>query len=1089
MPKREDIKSILVIGAGPIVIGQACEFDYSGTQACKALKEEGYKVILINSNPATIMTDPHIADRTYIEPIHPEIIKDIIDLEKPDALLPTIGGQTGLNAAIQVAKGGFLEKHGVELIGADIKAIEKAEDRDLFKKAMHKIGLETTRSGIAHSIEEAVKIVEALSFPVIIRAAYTLGGTGGSIAYNMQDFKALVDKGLGLSLAHKVIVEESIVGWKEYELEVMRDQKDNVIIVCSIENFDPIGIHTGDSITVAPQQTLTDRQYQDLRNKAIKIIREIGVSTGGSNIQFALHPQSAKVIVIEMNPRVSRSSALASKATGFPIAKIAAKLAVGYTLEEIPNDITRKTPASFEPALDYVVTKIPRFAFEKFKASDPHLGVQMKSVGEVMAIGRTFRESLQKAIRGLEIRRSGFDGHYCSYAEMIKNQLLSASATEIQKKLGKKVLADIEAKLKNHHFKRLGYLKDAFYCGRTIEEIHEITSIDKWFLHHLRTLFELERATWGKTHVDLNQDELTTLKENGFSDHQIALLTGSDEETISKRCRKLGILPVYKMVDTCAAEFEAQTPYFYSTYEQENELKTTADKKIMILGGGPNRIGQGIEFDYMCVQASLAIRESAMKTIMVNSNPETVSTDYDVSDYLFFEPVTFENVMHIITQTKAQGVIVQLGGQTPLNIAMKLHEAGVPLLGTSAKSIAMAEDREQFKECLKDLGIKQPKNAIAFSTQKGMQLAAEIGFPLVVRPSFVLGGRAMQIVYDTQELQSYFDQAVKASPDHPILLDKYLENAVEIDVDGICDGEAFCLCAVMEHVEQAGIHSGDSACVLPAQSISKKSLEEIETKTKAIALKLGVRGFINVQYAIKDAEVYVLEVNPRGSRTIPFVCKTTGIPWVKIATNVMLGQKLSAMKIPTPRLDYVSVKEAVLPFDKFPLEDIILGPEMKSTGEVMGIDSDLGQAYYKAQMAAGQFLPSAGGVLVTVNTKEKLQITEICRKLKALGFHLYSTSGTGKYLKEKQIDTEFVHKVDEGRPDIRDLVLNRKIDLIFNTPIGKEAKTKDESIRLLAKQHKIPIVTTASAMHATVRAIEAHAQNKLSIQAIQSYHQ
>ena len=1383
MPKRTDIQSILVIGAGPIVIGQACEFDYSGSQACKALMQEGYRVILVNSNPATIMTDPEMADKTYIEPVTPDVIQEIIIREKPDALLPTIGGQTGLNAAVKVAENNFLEQHGVEIIGADINAINKAENRELFKKTMEQIGLRTTKAKIARSTSEAVKIAKEIGFPLIIRASFTLGGTGGSIAYNMEEFKGLATKGLEFSLANEIIVEESIVGWKEYELEVMRDQKDNVVIICSIENVDPIGFHTGDSITVAPQQTLTDSQYQTLRDHSIKIIREIGVSTGGANVQFAIHPKTGEVIVIEMNPRVSRSSALASKATGFPIAKIAAKLAVGYYLDEIPNDITRYTPASFEPTIDYVVTKIPRFAFEKFSVSDPTLGVQMKSVGETMSIGRTFNESFQKAIRGLEIGSPGFDGFYFSYANIIKkknqaqnqaqklietiielefeiqriysknmtkngthlyrringlpiripmflNELISyrynskllakrsrkrrptnsnlrkclkfigscpevylsepwkeslvnildhLSFDEISLKLMKgewektiqeewektiqdkikveqlkkltefllelelevykyknnisgkneyrkniingiptrvplirnrkarvfesklitiivkrtqsinfsvdffeylqdlrcqlpesirnialgvvfglhpdsqslmedgdgelksssviklyqilsklfsnndlneisfdevflrlkekwevispffmpslydqeeleKIKKDVRTKLKSGHYERLKYLKDAFFLGIGQEEIFDLTKMDPWFIEHLFQIFNLEKKYWGRKLNDIDATEFKLLKSNGFSDEQLSFFFHASATKVKKKRKSLKIKPVYKLVDTCSAEFKARTPYYYSSYDEEDEIKKKNKKKIVILGGGPNRIGQGIEFDYMCVQASLMLRELGFETIMINSNPETVSTDYDISTHLFFEPVTFEDVTSIVDKLKPKGVIVQLGGQTPLNIVKRLEKVGVKILGTSAENIFKAEDRDLFKNIIDSLGFKQPRNAIAYSTKESLHLGETIGYPLVVRPSFVLGGRAMRIVHQRQDLEVYLEKAVEASKDKPILLDHYLEGAVEVDVDCIFDGEDFKVCGIVEHIEEAGIHSGDSACVFPAQHLSQSMIKKITFQSREIAKVLNVIGLMNVQFAVQKEELYFLEVNPRGSRTVPFISKASGVPWVKIATAVMVGKKLKDIPLEEKKLNYICVKEAILPFDKFPHEDTILGPEMKSTGEVMGIGKNLGQAFAKAQMAVGQHLPSSGGVLITLNTKDKPKITNACHTLKELGFLLFATEGTHRYLKEQGIEAKFIHKLGKGRPDVRDLILNKEVNMIFNTPVGREAKVKDEYLRKLASQKKIPIMTTVRAMDTSVMAIKTLSKGKLGVKSIQEYH-
>ena len=1088
MPRRSDLESILVIGAGPIVIGQACEFDYSGSQACKALKEEGYRVILVNSNPATIMTDPDMADKTYIEPVIPEVIRQIVIKEKPDAILPTVGGQTGLNAVVEVAKDGFLDERGIELIGADIKAIEKAENREVFKKTMENIGLSVPRSGMARTFEEAASVARKITFPVIIRASYTLGGTGGSIAYNMEEFKELAAKGIKLSLKNEIIVEESIVGWREYELEVMRDRRDNVVIICSIENVDPVGIHTGDSITVAPQQTLSDAQYQDLRDASIKIIREIGVSTGGSNIQFAVHPETGKMLVIEMNPRVSRSSALASKATGFPIAKIAAKLAIGYTLDEIPNDITRITPASFEPMIDYVVTKIPRFAFEKFRASDPYLGIQMNSVGETMSLSRTFNESFQKAIRGLETGNPGWEGCLFSYQRIgSRNPLDPTIKKEL---LGEKGIVEIKTALVNAHYQRLFYLKDAFYAGLSLDDLYELTKIDKWFLHHFQEIWEMECHYRGKKLESLSDESLLKLKENGFSDVQIAYLLDRTPEEIRQFRKSRGCCPTYKAVDTCSAEFEARTPYYYSTYDEEGEIEPSSRNQVVILGGGPNRIGQGIEFDYMCVQASLTLKEMGIDPIMMNSNPETVSTDYDISSVLFFEPITYEDVMNVIEQIHPMGVIAQLGGQTPLNISMELEKAGVRLLGTSAKNIRAAEDRDRFKKKIEQLGFHQPESAVAYSVTQCLELGGEINFPLIVRPSFVLGGQAMRIVYDETELRDYVASAVEVSPDKPILLDCYLENAVELDVDGICDGEHFQLCGIMEHVEEAGVHSGDSACIMPPQSIPASMIEEIISQSRRMTLALNIIGFINIQFAIQGKELFFLEVNPRGSRTIPFVCKTTGVPWVKVATQVMLGKKLKDIQFPENKQTYIAVKEVVLPFDKFPKEDTILGPEMKSTGEVMGLGENVGQAFAKAQAGAGSSLPLSGGLLVTVNTRQKPEIIDICRQFATMGFKLYATEGTGEFLRKEGVKTHFVHKLEEGRPDIRDIVLNREVVLILNTPIGREAKLDDNYIRLLASQRRIPIATTIASMQAMARAVqEQQLKKRLEVKALQDYYQ
>jgi len=1086
MPKRTDLNSILVIGAGPIIIGQGCEFDYSGTQACKALKEEGYKVILVNSNPATIMTDPDTADKTYIEPVTPDVIKKIIRLEKPDAILPTIGGQTGLNAVVRISDSGFLQKYKVELIGADIKAIKKAEDRREFREAMTRIGLKTARSGYARSLEQALDVCKEISFPLILRPSYTLGGTGGSIAYNFEEFKDLTQKALQHSM-NGVMIEQSLWGWKEFELEVMKDSVDNVIIICSIENIDPMGIHTGDSITVAPQQTLSDKEYQHLRDMAIKIIREIGVSTGGSNIQFAVNPDNREVLVIEMNPRVSRSSALASKATGFPIAKIAAKLAVGYRLDEIPNDITGSTPSSFEPSMDYVVTKMPRFAFEKFKSSSTQLGVQMKSVGETMSIGRTFKESFQKAIRGLEIKKSGFDGIYFSYQRILESKRKSINLKEMIQKISKRHVERIRYQVKSSHDK-IFYIKDAFYINITIDEIHELTKIDSWFLFNLFEIYHLEQETLGKKLSELSKEDFLHLKGNGFSDEQIAYMTESTEEDVASYRMKMDVLPVFKMVDTCAAEFEAKTPYYYSTYDEEDESVSSQRERIMILGGGPNRIGQGIEFDYMCVQASFALQELGYETIMVNSNPETVSTDYDVSNVLFFDPLTYEDVMAIIKSVNPKGVIVQLGGQTPLNLSQRLAKENVPILGTSARSTALAEDRDQFKKILDHYGFKQPSNDITFTAPEAVKIAKRIGYPVVVRPSYVLGGRAMEIVFDNDDLKKYLQLAIEASPDQPILIDKYLERAVEVDVDLICDGEEVIICGIMEHIEEAGVHSGDSACVIPSQNISGEMLDQIKLQATKMALALEIKGLMNVQFAIQNNSLYFLEVNPRGSRTVPFVSKATGIPWINYAVKIMADKKIKDLEIKISNMPYVAVKEAVFPFDKFPNEDTVLGPEMKSTGEVMGLGSNIGQAYYKAQLGAGTPLPKSGGVLVTVKTKDYPDIIMACKILIKMNFKLYATEGTRKYLAQNNIPSEFVYKYGEGRPDIRDKILNKYINLIFNTPIGKKEKQTDIYIRLLAKEHRIPIMTTVPGMAAAAKAISEIGKQDQGVMSLQDYY-
>ncbi len=991
MPKRTDIHRILIIGAGPIIISQACEFDYSGTQACKALKEEGFEVILVNSNPATIMTDPETADRTYIEPVTPEIVAMIIEREKPDALLPTLGGQTGLNTAIEVAKGGVLEKFGVEMIGAAIPAIKKAEDRDLFRKAMTNIGLRIPNSRIAQTMGEVRKIADSIGFPIIVRPSFTLGGTGGGVAYTSDDLYKLSRTGLDASLIGQVMLEESVMGWKEYELEVMRDKQDNVVIICSIENMDPMGIHTGDSITVAPAQTLSDKEYQVMRNASIAIMREIGVDTGGSNVQFAINPADGEMVVIEMNPRVSRSSALASKATGFPIAKIAAKLAVGYTLDEISNDITGETLASFEPTLDYCVVKVPRWTFEKFPETPDFLTTSMKSVGETMAIGRTFKEALQKGLRSLEIGRYGLgaDGKDGSEDPKMKNRLPSRS--------------EIEQKLASPNSQRIFYLRYALLKGMTIESIYKLSRIDPWFIQQLGQIVTLEREIQ-KAGTPISDALLKQAKEWGFSDVQLAHLTAVGEADIKKRRSELGLRPVYKLVDTCAAEFKAATPYYYSTYELENEARVSNRKKVMILGGGPNRIGQGIEFDYCCVHASFALREEGIESIMVNSNPETVSTDYDTSDKLYFEPLTREDVLHIVETEKPMGVIVQFGGQTPLNLSVGLHAAGVPILGTQPESIDRAEDRKLFQAMLNKLGLIQPANGTALTIKEAVNVAETIDYPVIVRPSYVLGGRAMKIVYDQAALENFTHLAIQASPDYPVLIDKFVEDAFEFDVDAICDGRTTIIGGIMEHIEEAGVHSGDSACVLPPVNIDPHFIEQMTQATKAMANELNVVGLMNVQYALKDGQLYVLEVNPRASRTIPFVSKATGVPLAKLATKVMLGRTLQELGLAAGIVPaHISVKEAVLPFDRFPGVDILLGPEMKSTGEVMGIGSDFGSAYAKAQLGAGQNLPTAGTVFISVIDDDKETVLPVAAKYRDAGFKIMATHGTSKFLADHGI--------------------------------------------------------------------------------------
>ena len=1094
MPKREDIESILIIGSGPIVIGQACEFDYSGAQACKALRDEGYKVILVNSNPATIMTDPEMADVTYIEPLTSEILELIIDRERPTAILPTMGGQTALNLAVELSEKGILEKYDVELIGARLHAIKKAEDRELFKEAMAKIGLEVPKSAAVISVQEGIEAVRDLGFPAILRPAFTLGGTGGGIAYNQEEFVELLDKGLKLSPVQQVLIEESALGWKEFELEVMRDQKDNVVIVCSIENFDPMGIHTGDSITVAPAQTLTDKEYQRMRDASIAIIREIGVDTGGSNIQFALSPENGRMVVIEMNPRVSRSSALASKATGFPIAKIAAKLAVGLTLDEIRNDITKETPASFEPTIDYVVTKFPRFAFEKFPEADPVLTTQMKSVGEVMSIARTFKESLQKSLRSLESGSYGME-ETGSGPDRIRTKLTIPGVD------------------------RLWYVAEALRTGMTIEEIYDHTGIDPWFLHHMKELVEMEeeikvhgakfKALQNVAHRPPNVDLIELLrkwKECGFADRRLARLLGLQENEVREIRRRCDIVPVYKMVDTCAAEFEAYTPYLYSTYEKpfytlasrqtgrptgicESEANPTGREKIVILGSGPNRIGQGIEFDYCCVHAVFALRELGYETIMVNCNPETVSTDYDTSDRLYFEPLTIEDVLNIVETEKPIGVIVQFGGQTPLKLAVPLEREGIRILGTSPDSIDRAEDRKRFRELLQTLGLKQPESDTAMSVEDAVSTAKQIGYPVMVRPSYVLGGRAMEIVYDEDSLRNYMERAVKASPEHPILVDKYLSDAVEVDVDAVSDGTDVVVGGVMEHIEEAGIHSGDSACSLPPYSLSTPITDEIKKQTKALAKELGVIGLMNIQFAVKKDEIYILEVNPRASRTIPFVSKATGVPLAKIAAKVMTGKTLKELGLLTEKtIPHVAVKEAVFPFDKFPGVDTILGPEMKSTGEVMGIDEDFGRAFWKAQASVNNKIPLSGKIVISIRDEDKPGICKVVEKLYACGFSVIATKGTAAFLGEKGLEVEVINKVAEGRPHIVDLIKNKEIVFVINTVSGAQAQKDSFSIRRSALQYGVPYTTTVSGARAVVNAIESLKKKKINIKSLQEYH-
>jgi len=1082
MPKRTDIKKILIIGAGPIVIGQACEFDYSGTQACKALKEEGYTVILLNSNPATIMTDPDFADRTYIEPVTPEVLTKIIEKERPDAILPTLGGQTALNTAVAVAKNGTLEKYGVELIGAKLPAIEKAEDRTLFKQAMEKIGVAVPRSGLAHNYQEAMEVVEHVGFPAIIRPSFTLGGTGGGIAYNREEYETMAVAGIDASPTNEILVEESVIGWKEFELEVMRDLADNVVIICSIENFDPMGVHTGDSITVAPAQTLTDKEYQLLRDAAIKIIREIGVETGGSNIQFGINPDDGRMVVIEMNPRVSRSSALASKATGFPIAKIAAKLSVGYTLDEIPNDITRETFASFEPTIDYVVTKIPRFTFEKFPQADATLTTQMKSVGEVMAIGRTFKESLQKALRSLEIGSHGFESR------------LFRSPAEYRRALTEGELDLLRGKLRIPNWERMWYLADAMRAGFSLDEIFELTYIDRWFLHNIRQIIDMEERLVAAAPLVAKdgpefRDLLLEAKQTGFADKRLSVLWGITEADVRKLRHDLAIRPVYKRVDTCGAEFEAYTPYLYSTYESECEAAPTDRKKIMILGGGPNRIGQGIEFDYCCVHGVFALAQDGFETIMVNCNPETVSTDYDTSDRLYFEPLTFEDVLEIVEIEKPAGVIVQFGGQTPLKLAVALEKAGVPIIGTSPDAIDRAEDRERFQALLHKLDLKQPENGIARSFEEAEKVADRISYPVVVRPSYVLGGRAMEIVYDVDQLRNYMKHAVAASPEHPILVDKFLDEATEIDVDALCDGREVVIGGIMQHIEEAGIHSGDSACSLPPYSLAADVVDEIRRQTVALALELGVVGLMNIQYAVKDGIVYLLEVNPRASRTVPFVSKATGRPLAKIAARVMSGRTLAELGVAGEIIPkHISVKESVFPFAKFPGVDTLLGPEMKSTGEVMGIDFDFGKAFAKAQLGANVKMPLSGKVFISVKDSDKKYIFDSARKLAEAGFEIVATRGTASFLMERGVPAKPINKVKEGRPHCVDAIKSHEIAMVFNTTFGAQSVADSYSIRRTALMYNVAYFTTVAGMKAAVDGILAMRRETLDVTPLQEYY-
>jgi len=1062
MPKRTDIDTILLIGSGPIVIGQACEFDYSGTQACKALKEEGYRVVLVNSNPATIMTDPEFADRTYVEPLTATMVEKIIERERPDALLPTVGGQTGLNLALELADRGVLARYGVELIGAGIEAIKKAEDRDLFKAAIERIGLEVPRSGYARTQAEADAIVRELGLPVIIRPSRTLGGTGGNLAATAEEFARHTAWGLDASPVHEVLIEESIAGWKEFELEVMRDGRDNVVIVCSIENFDPMGVHTGDSITVAPAQTLTDKEYQIMRDAGIAIIREIGVATGGSNIQFAVHPATGRLVVIEMNPRVSRSSALASKATGFPIAKIAAKLAVGYTLDEIPNDITKETPASFEPTIDYVVTKIPRFTFEKFAQTPDVLTPQMKSVGEVMAIGRTFKESLQKAIRSLEIDSYGFD-------DKGRGPHLDGAA--------------LEERLRVPNARRLWYLADAYRQGMTTVRMAELSKIDPWFLENVRQIVAEEGA------LTLEPSALRRAKEMGFSDLRLAQLTNTTEEAVHCARTAAGVVSGYKTVDTCGAEFMAHTPYLYSTYEREDESGATPRRKIMILGGGPNRIGQGIEFDYCCVHAAFALKEEGFETIMVNCNPETVSTDYDTSDKLYFEPLTREDVLGIIARERPDGVIVQFGGQTPLKLAVPLAEAGVPIIGTSPDSIDRAEDRQRFAELLDRLGLQQPANGSARTADEASAIARRIGYPVLVRPSYVLGGRAMEIVYEEEALRRYMERAVDAAPSRPVLIDKFLEDAIELDVDVIADGETVVVGGIMEHIERAGVHSGDSACSLPTKSIPAPVLDDVRRQVVALAKELGVIGLMNVQFAVKGAAVFILEVNPRASRTVPFVSKAIGVPLAKMAARVMIGRTLADLGFTREIVpQHIAVKEAVFPFAKFPGVDTLLGPEMKSTGEVMGIDRSFGVAFAKAQIASSTHLPLEGAVFLSVADADKPALIPIAERLVRCGFRLVATRGTADFLRGRGLSVDLIGKIKDEGPDVADAIRSGQIALVVNTPMGPGAHQDSFPIRRSALECKVPYFTTIAGAEAAAEGIEFLQRQAVSVTPLQEYH-
>ncbi len=1074
MPKRTDIKSIMIIGAGPIIIGQACEFDYSGTQACKALKEEGYRIILVNSNPATIMTDPIMADSTYIEPIEKDTLIQIIKIEKPDAILPTMGGQTALNVTLELYNDGILEREKIEIIGAKPNSINKAEDRSLFKDAMKKIGLECARAKIVKNIFEASKALNFVGLPAIIRPSFTLGGEGGGVAYNKQEYNKIVEQGLKLSPVNTVLIEESLIGWKEFEMEVVRDSNDNCIIVCSIENIDPMGVHTGDSITVAPALTLSDKEYQKMRNSSISILREIGVDTGGSNVQFAVNPKNGRQIVIEMNPRVSRSSALASKATGFPIAKIAAKLAVGYNLDELMNDITKSTPASFEPTIDYIVTKIPKFTFEKFPGSKTNLTTSMKSVGEVMAIGRSFQESFQKALRSLENDLKGIDQNLDSF--------------------DKKTVEDLEVLLGKSIPERLLIIGEAFRKKISIEKIQLITGWDKWFLDQILGIIQVEEMI-KKNGISENQNLLQNVKSMGFSDYKLGELINKSENFVKKLREKLGVFPVFKRVDTCSAEFFSETAYLYSTYEQSSmndcEVNPSKKKKVIILGGGPNRIGQGIEFDYCCVHASYSLSNEGIETIMINCNPETVSTDYDTSDKLYFEPLTAEDVLEIINKEsqigELLGVIVQLGGQTPLKIASQIEKQGIKILGTSVDAIDLAEDRKRFQILIKELNLMQPKNGVAKSLDEASLICSKINFPAVIRPSYVLGGRAMEIVHNVEQLNKYMTEAVKVSGKNPVLIDSFLKHAKEIDVDALCDGKDVYIAGIMEHIEEAGIHSGDSACVLPPQNISKEMLKRIEDQTKLIAKSLNVVGFMNIQFAIKDKEIYILEVNPRGSRTIPFVAKSTGIPLVKYASLIMVGKRLKDLNIENQKINHISVKEAVFPFSRFPGTDIILGPEMKSTGEVMGISDNFGEAFYKSQLGANITLPKKGNVFISVKDEDKNKIIKLSKILKSLEFKIYATNKTSKILNKNNVNSERIKKVYEGRPNIVDMMLSGEIQLVINTVEGLKSINDSFSLRQTALMNNIPYYTTTQGAEAVISAMKSVLDRSIKVKSLQSY--